>query len=127
MNDVITRGLKNTEKLQCFIWTDVDILTSEMLHAICRCPLLRELEIGGAGVSRRYDPEILPKFTNIRKIKLILPDQHVLKILPAWLESLEHPLQNLSIEKATVVGTALGVHLICILNPANTGASSFNR
>ena len=57
---------------------------------------LQELEINGRHYGD-YDPMILPQFTSIRRIKLIMPTLPVVEALPAWLRSLVDPLQSLSI------------------------------
>ena len=57
---------------------------------------LRELEIDGR-YDGYYDKTIFSQFTSIRRIKLITPSPPIVEVLPVWLESLEDPLQNLSI------------------------------
>jgi len=57
---------------------------------------LQELEINGRHYGN-YDHRILPQFTGVRRIKLIMPSPPVIEILPAWLRSLVDPLQSLSI------------------------------
>lgn len=69
---------------------------SDVLFTILEHPSLQELEIDGRP-SSFYEERILPKFTSLRRIKLIVPTPPVLEVLPEWLESLVSPLQNLSI------------------------------
>jgi len=57
---------------------------------------LQELEINGRH-DGNYDHRILPQFTRIRRIKLIMPSLPVVEVLPAWLRTLVDPLQSLSI------------------------------
>ena len=57
---------------------------------------LQELEINGRH-DGNYDHMILPQFTRIRRIKLIMPSPPVVEVLPVWLKALVDPVQSLSI------------------------------
>lgn len=98
--------------LRCFIWTRDGSLSSSVLLAILKHPFLQELEING----RQHESNlaILPQFTSLRRIKLIMPTSPVVEILPAWLKSLISPLQNLTI--VCKVGTAPDAYPVRILS-----------
>jgi hypothetical protein len=94
--DSCLRGIANIVNLRSCTWTRDGSLGSDILLALLRHRSLRELEINGRH-NGNYDHMILPQFTSVRRIKLIMPAPHVVEILPVWLTSLAHPLQSLSI------------------------------
>ena len=94
--DSCLHGIANTVNLRSCTWTRDGSLGSNILLALLKHRSLHELEINGRH-DGNYDHMILPRFTSVRRIKLVMPAPHVVEILPAWLKSLVHPLQNLSI------------------------------
>ena len=94
--DTCFRGITNTVNLQSCIWTRDGSLGSSILLALLKHRSLQELEINGRHYGN-YDHTILPQFTSIRRVKLIMPSPPVVEVLPTWLRSLVDPLQSLSI------------------------------
>ena len=94
--DSCLRGIANTVNLQSCTWTRDGSLGSSILLAMLKHRSLQELEINGHHYGN-YDHAILPQFTSIRRIKLIMPSPPVIEFLPVWLRSLTDPLQGLSI------------------------------
>lgn len=90
------RGIANTVNLRSCTWTRDGSLSSGILLAMLKHRSLQELEINGRH-DGDYDHMILPQFTQIRRIKLIMPSSAVIEVLPAWLGALVDPLQSLSI------------------------------
>ena len=117
MDSCLRRGLANTVNLRSCAWTRAGTLTSEVLLAIVKHPHLQELAIDG-GCHKCYDPTILPQFTSVRRISLIMPSPPVIGVLPMWLNSLVNPLQSLTI--VCWVGTTLDVHLYQNTEPKST-------
>ena len=115
--DSCLRGLTNTENLRSCTWTRAGTLTPDILLAIVKNPHLQELAING-GCYESYDPTILPRFTSVRRINLILPSPPVIGVLPMWLNSLVNPLQSLTV--VCRVGTAFDVHLHQNSEPKST-------
>jgi len=105
--DSCLRGIANTINLRSCAWTRDGSLSSSILLAILKHRQLQELEINGHR-HRNCDHTILPQFTSVRRIKLVMPSPPVLEVLPAWLKSLKNPLQSLSI--VCKVCTTLGIH-----------------
>ena len=103
--------------LRSFTWTRAGTLTSGILLAIVKHPSLQELVING-GCYECYDHTILPQFTSVRRINLILPNPPVIGVLPMWLKSLVNPLQSLTI--VCRVGTTFDVHLHQNTEPRST-------
>ena len=94
--DSCLRGIANVVNLRSCTWTRDGSLGSNILLTLLKHRSLQELEINGRH-DGNYDHMILPQFTSVRRIKLIMPTPHVVEILPTWLKSLAHPLQVLSI------------------------------
>lgn len=94
--DSCLRGIANIVNLRSCTWTRDGSLGSNILLGLLKHRSLQELEINGRH-DGNYDHTILPQFTSVRRIKLVMPTPHVVEILPAWLKSLAHPLQGLSI------------------------------
>jgi len=94
--DSCLRGITNVVNLRSCTWTRDGSLASSILFEILKHRSLRELEINGRHYGN-YDPMILPQFTSVRRIKLIMPSPSVVEVLPRWLRSLVNPLQSLSI------------------------------
>ena len=109
--DACLRGLTNTVNLQACTWTRDGSLSSDILLAILDHPSLQELEINGRHYGS-YDHTILPRFTGVRRIKLIMPSPPVIEVLSTWLKCLTDPLQSLSI--VCKVGGSICAHA----NPA---------
>lgn len=104
--DTCLRGITNTVNLQSCIWTRDGSLGSSILLVLLKHRSLQELEINGRHYGN-YDHTILPQFTSIRQVKLIMPSPPVVEVLPTWLKSLIYPLQSLSI--VCKVRAALGI------------------
>ena len=94
--DCCLRGITNTVNLRSCTWTRDGSLSSSILLAMLKHRSLQELEINGRHYGS-YDHTILPQFTGVRRIKLVMPSSPVIEVLPAWLRSLVDPLQGLSI------------------------------
>ncbi|OBZ76446.1 hypothetical protein A0H81_03102 [Grifola frondosa] len=67
-----------------------------------------ELEINGRHEGH-YDPQILSRFTRLRKISLIMPSSSVIDVLPSWTRSTGNSLRNLTLicKSSTVVNDGL--------------------
>jgi len=94
--DSCLHGIANAVNLRSCTWTRDGSLNSNILLALLKNQSLQELEINGRHYGN-YDHTILPRFTSVRRIKLIMPSPPVIEVLPSWLKSLMHPLQSLSI------------------------------
>ncbi|EGO01171.1 hypothetical protein SERLA73DRAFT_179271 [Serpula lacrymans var. lacrymans S7.3] len=96
LHDLCPRGLTNCVNLKSCTWTRDGSLNSAILEALLRCSQLEELEINGND-SPSYSTAILPQFSNLRKISLIMPSISVLDILPSWLSVTNETLRNLTL------------------------------
>ena len=96
-------GLANMVNLRSFSWIIPLSLDSRILHVLLNHQSLRNLNISGPHDGNDV-PAILPQFTSVRRIRLILSSPPVTEILPVWFKSLAAPLQSLSI--GSNVGTA---------------------
>lgn len=94
--DSCLQGIKNCVNLQSCTWTRDGSLTSEMLETLLLSQQLEELEINGAHQGH-YDPCILPRFTHLRRLSLIMPSNAVINMLPAWTQATGHTLRHLSV------------------------------
>ena len=116
--DSCLRGIVNTVNLQSCTWTRDGSLGSSILLAMLKHRSLQELEINGRHYGN-YDHTVLPQFTSIRRIKLIMPSPPVIDVLPTWLRSLAEPLQCLSI--------VCKVHTTLVIDPSQSLSRSWNR
>lgn len=89
-------GIRNCVNLRACTWTRHGSLTSRVLETLANCPKLTELEVNGQH-NNFYDTRILPRFTNLRKLSLIMPSGLVIDTLPAWTRCTQGGLQYLSL------------------------------
>ncbi|KAH9848155.1 hypothetical protein C2E23DRAFT_470195 [Lenzites betulinus] len=89
-------GVSNCVNLRACTWTRHGSLTSRVLETLVECPKLTELEINGQH-NNFYDPRILPRFANLRKLSLIMPSGLVIDTLPNWIRSTQGNLRYLSL------------------------------
>lgn len=90
--DACLHGIANATNLRSCTWTRDGSMNSDVLRVLQRCSQLEDLEING-----HHDPEILKRFTALRKIRLIMPSPAIVDMLPAWLDALRYDLKNLTI------------------------------
>ncbi|KAI0943506.1 hypothetical protein AcW1_002655 [Taiwanofungus camphoratus] len=90
------KGIQNCINLRSCTWTRDGSLTSAILETLLLCPQLEELEINGHHHGN-YDPRILTKFTNLRRIVLIMPSGPVIDTLPVWARHTAGTLRHLSL------------------------------
>lgn len=93
---MVTIGLKNCINLHACTWTRDGSLNSEILEALQSPQGLRELEINGRNESH-YDPQLLLRFTALRKISLIMPSSSVVSLMRPWLQITGNSLRSLTI------------------------------
>lgn len=90
-----TRGIRNCVNLRSCTWTRDGSLHSCILESLGGCPQLHELEINGN--DSEYNPTLLPRFSRLSKISLIMPSAHVLDIFPTWISITGETLRSLTI------------------------------
>ncbi|KAH9924988.1 uncharacterized protein BXZ73DRAFT_91166 [Epithele typhae] len=89
-------GIRNCVNLRACTWTRHGSLTSSVLSTLVECSRLQELEINGEHAGF-YDPAILPRFTHLRKLSLIMPSAAVASMLLPWCKNTSGTLQYLSV------------------------------
>ncbi|KAI0719750.1 hypothetical protein C8T65DRAFT_33830 [Cerioporus squamosus] len=94
--DACLAGLRNCVNLRACTWTRHGSLTSSVLETLAQCSRLRELEINGENAGF-YDPTVLPQFSHLRKLTLIMPSAPVVANLSPWIMATGSTLQHLSI------------------------------
>ncbi|KAI0767578.1 hypothetical protein C8Q74DRAFT_1281089 [Fomes fomentarius] len=94
--DACLAGIRNCVNLRTCTWTRHGSLTSSVLETLADCSRLQELEINGENTGY-YDPMILPRFSHLRKLSLIMPSAAVANTLLPWTRSASATLQYLSI------------------------------
>ncbi|KAI9060041.1 hypothetical protein FKP32DRAFT_1613869 [Trametes sanguinea] len=94
--ELCLNGIRNCIDLKACTWTRHGSLTSRVLETLVECPRLSELEVNGQH-NNYYDPRILPRFTHLRKLSLIMPSGGVIDILPSWTHNTQETLQYLSL------------------------------
>ncbi|KAH9903262.1 hypothetical protein C8Q73DRAFT_742398 [Cubamyces lactineus] len=94
--DLCLHGIRNCTNLRACTWTRHGSLTTRVLETLVTCSKLRELEINGQH-NNYYDPRILPQFTHLRKLSLIMPSGPVIDTLPSWTRNTRETLQYLSL------------------------------
>ncbi|KAG1737583.1 uncharacterized protein EDB91DRAFT_1290700 [Suillus paluster] len=94
--DLCIQGIRNCVNLRSCAWTRDGSLESATLQALQKCPQLKELEINGHD-SGYYDPWILPQFSKLSSISLIMPSVRVIEVLPSWISTTGSTLRNLNI------------------------------
>ncbi|KAE9407959.1 hypothetical protein BT96DRAFT_743267, partial [Gymnopus androsaceus JB14] len=92
----VTDGLKNCSNLQSCTWTRDRSLNSDILEALQSSQDLQELEINGHD-DGNYDPQLLLRFTGLRKISLIMPSSSVISLMRPWLQITGDSLRSLTI------------------------------
>ncbi|KAJ3829552.1 hypothetical protein EV361DRAFT_791836 [Lentinula raphanica] len=92
--DLVARGLKNCINLRSCTWTRDGSLNSQILDAL-QCSL-QELEINGHDAGH-YDPQLLLRFVDLRKISLIMPSSSVISVLHPWLQRTGSSITSLTI------------------------------
>ncbi|KAI0357708.1 hypothetical protein OH77DRAFT_1494614 [Trametes cingulata] len=94
--ELCLNGIRNCINLRACTWTRHGSLTSRVLETLVDCARLSELEVNGQH-NNYYDPRILPKFTHLRKLSLIMPSGPVIDTLPSWTQNNRETLQYLSL------------------------------
>ncbi|TBU47149.1 hypothetical protein BD309DRAFT_1057210 [Dichomitus squalens] len=89
-------GIRNCINLRACTWTRHGSLTSPVLETLVDCARLQELEINGEN-SGFYDPGILPRFSHLRKLALIMPSAAVIGILSHWTRNTSQTLNHLGV------------------------------
>lgn len=92
--EMVVNGLKNCVNLQACTWTRDGSLNSDILEALQRS--LHELEINGNSEGN-YEPRILQRFSDLRKVSLIMPSGSVVAALNPWVVSLGSNLRSLTL------------------------------
>ena len=96
MLEVCLGGIMNCVNLRSCTWTRHGSLTSSILETLVGCTRIESLEINGEH-SGYYDPRILPQFSRLRKLSLIMPSAAVTGMLLPWLQNTSETLRYLSI------------------------------
>ncbi|KAI0708567.1 hypothetical protein C8Q76DRAFT_626883 [Earliella scabrosa] len=96
ISEACLAGIRNCINLRACTWTRHGSLTSSVLETLAECSRLQELEINGENTGF-YDPRILPRFSHLRKLSLIMPSAAVANILLPWTRNTGSTLQHLSI------------------------------
>ncbi|PCH36837.1 hypothetical protein WOLCODRAFT_109224 [Wolfiporia cocos MD-104 SS10] len=94
--DVCLRGLGNCIHLRTCTWTRHGSLTDKVLHALCLCVDLQELEINGSHHGY-YNPSMLPRLAKLRRLSLIMPSSEVIETLPRWVKITGGTLRHLTL------------------------------
>ncbi|KAI0324544.1 hypothetical protein GY45DRAFT_1349369 [Cubamyces sp. BRFM 1775] len=94
--DLCLNGIRNCTDLRACTWTRHGSLTTRVLETLVNCSKLCELEINGQH-NNYYNPRILPQFTHLRKLSLIMPSGPVIATLPSWMHNTRETLQYLSL------------------------------
>ena len=94
--DACLSGIRNCVNLQACTWTRHGSLTSSVLQTLATCSRLQELEINGEHAGY-YDPDILPRFSHLRKLSLIMPSVVVSHVLVPWMQNTGETLRHLSV------------------------------
>ncbi|KAI0752600.1 hypothetical protein C8Q80DRAFT_1217127 [Daedaleopsis nitida] len=89
-------GLRNCVNLRACTWTRHGSLTSSVLETLADCSRLQELEINGENTNY-YDPSILPRFSHLHKLSLIMPSAAVASMLLPWARNTSETLRHLSV------------------------------
>lgn len=89
-------GIRNCVNLRACTWTRHGSLTSAVLGTLASCSRLEELEINGEHAGY-YDPTILPQFSHLRKLSLIMPSAAVANMLLPWTRNIKDTLRHLSV------------------------------
>ncbi|KAM5546113.1 hypothetical protein V8D89_000239 [Ganoderma adspersum] len=89
-------GVRNCVHLRACTWTRHGSLTSPVLETLADCSRLQELEINGENAGY-YDPRILPRFSHLRKLSLIMPSTAVISVLLPWARNTGQTLNHLSV------------------------------
>ena len=89
-------GIRNCHNLRACTWTRHGSLTSSVLETLADSARLQELEINGENTGF-YDPKILPRFSHLRKLSLIMPSAAVISVLLAWTRNTSQTLNHLSV------------------------------
>ena len=89
-------GIRNCHNLRACTWTRHGSLTSSVLETLADSARLQELEINGENTGF-YDPKILPRFSHLRKLSLIMPSAAVISVLSAWARNTSQTLNHLSV------------------------------
>ncbi|KJA23909.1 hypothetical protein HYPSUDRAFT_66002 [Hypholoma sublateritium FD-334 SS-4] len=85
-NDILNHvlhGLKNCHNLRSCTWTRDGSLNSDVLKTLQSCDNLRDLEFNGHNEGH-YDARLLPGFTKLERILIIMPSQAVISQLSPW-------------------------------------------
>ena len=92
---ICTQGVVNCINLRSCVWTRDGSLHSTILESLRGCSLLHELEINGNDSG--YSPNLLTQFSRLSKISLIMPNAHVLDVLPSWVSITGNTLRSFQI------------------------------
>ncbi|KAJ7271162.1 hypothetical protein C8J57DRAFT_1508112 [Mycena rebaudengoi] len=105
--NLVLAGLNNCANLQACTWTRDGSLNSPILTVLHGLNTLRELEINGNSEGH-YDAQLLPNFTHMQRISLIMPSARVVGQLNSWMALTGPTLRSLT--------------LICKMSPLVTDA-----
>ncbi|EMD36761.1 hypothetical protein CERSUDRAFT_65561 [Gelatoporia subvermispora B] len=94
--DHCLNGLRNCINLQSCAWTRDGSLTSEILETLVDFPHLSALDFNGRD-GWDYDHRILPRFTHLQHLSIIMPSSRVVGILPSWLGATGATLKHLTL------------------------------
>ncbi|KAJ7594368.1 hypothetical protein C8J56DRAFT_435686 [Mycena floridula] len=98
LHQQVLRGISNCLNLLACTWTRDGTLDSEILTALQSLPLLEILEINGHNTGASYyNPTLLPHFSRLRKLTLIMPSSPVVAVLSPWICNVRYSLRNLTL------------------------------
>lgn len=98
-NDILNHvlhGLKNCHSLRSCTWTRDGSLNSDVLKALQGCDNLRHLEFNGHNEGH-YDARLLPGFTKLERILIIMPSQAVISQLSPWFTNTGSTLRSFTL------------------------------
>ncbi|KAF7967513.1 hypothetical protein HWV62_34040 [Athelia sp. TMB] len=96
-------GIDNCVNLHKCVWTRDGSVNMMILDSLLN---LRELEVN-AGHVAHYDAECLAKFRALQNVTLIMPNQTVIKVIPAWMSATGATLLSLSLTSGLITDDLL--------------------
>lgn len=90
------QAIRNCVNLRSCTLTRDGSLSNDILLTLQQAEHLVELEINGHNFFY-FKPGLLPDFTHLRKISLIMPSAEVLNVLPIWARNTASTLRHLTL------------------------------
>ncbi|GJE86627.1 hypothetical protein PsYK624_027070 [Phanerochaete sordida] len=90
------QAIRNCMNLRSCTLTRDGSLSNDIILSLQQSPNLSELEINGRNFFY-FKPGLLPDFTHLRKISLVMPSPEVLNVLPIWVRNTAPTLRHLTL------------------------------